>query len=175
ESVLNQTGFDAALRQLPQLLEPESIALRAGLRIEPEAADELFREAAARSLGNDRGACADVGAGLKVRAGPTALLETHVAEANARHALGLEEGLRPRESGEHVDAERFCLAAEPCDEKPERDDEVAPVVKLRRHRQRKAARSSEQAEFVALGGHTDRRRCLPPFGRERIERPGLHH
>ena len=53
QAVLDQPRLDTSFRELPQLLHAQTVGLRAGLRVESEALDQLLREAAARALGDD--------------------------------------------------------------------------------------------------------------------------
>src|SRR5689334_9119539 len=83
ERVLDQSRLDAACWELPQLLHPQTVALWCATGIQRVTLDELFREAAAGSLGDDRDRRANLRSGREVGAGLTVLLQAHIAELHA--------------------------------------------------------------------------------------------
>src|SRR5690242_12468328 len=84
QRVLYESRLTAALRQLPELFHAQHVSLRTGVRIELEAPDELLGDAATRPFRDHRRASANFGAGSEVGAGLAVLLDSHIAQSNAR-------------------------------------------------------------------------------------------
>ena len=173
DRVLDQAGLGAARRELPQFLDAEAVGLGLPAVGEAEAGGELLGDAAARAFGEEGRAGADVGARRVVRPGLALAVEAHVADAHAHDAVALDQGLRRREAGEDVHAERLGARGEDLCKLAQRDDDVAAVVHLRRIRQARGAGLRVVPELVAGRGHADVRRRLAPAGQQGVERTRL--
>ena len=154
--VLYESRLGASCRELPELLDAETVGLRLSPVGQAEPSHEVFRHATAAPLREDRGVRADVGARRMVRARLALAVKAHVADAYADDAARVvEECFRRRKAREYVDSEGLGARGKDGRELPERHDEIAAIVHLRRIGQARPAALRQVPEFVAGRRHAD--------------------
>ena len=178
ERVLDEAGLVLAGRQPPQLLEADAVFLRLAL-VEVVGLGELLGQRAARALGEQRVAAAQLHAAAEVGRGHAVPAEPHVAGGDAFDgAVRAGEDLGGGEAGIDVDAQRLGHGAEILGDVAERADEVAVVRQQLRHqhtRQRHPALLRQVEERVAGGLRLEWARLVrAPVRQQRVERAGVH-
>ena len=99
---------------VPKLLEPDAVMLRAGRSLQVKLVHQLLAEVAAAAFREDRVLGVEFVAGLKGRLAFAAGIDAHVLGGDALNAaVVVVEDLRRRETGEHIDAGAFRLFAQP--------------------------------------------------------------
>src|ERR1700732_2228683 len=132
-AVLNEPGLHSSWRQLPQLLESQSVGLRRFTGIELVAGNQLLGRAAAAALAEHRDLRVNFRTQSKIRSRLAALLDAHVADANALDgAAQVEQRFRRRETGKYVHTQFFGFRAQNRHQLAKRDDQIAVIVHLRR-------------------------------------------
>src|SRR5258707_3640252 len=170
QGVLNEAGLDTSGRQLPQLLESQSIGLRRLAGIEVEPLDQLLRDAAAASLAEHGDLGVNLGPQREIRSGLAILFNAHVADAYAFDgARVVKQGFRRRKSSEYVHPQFLGFLPQNGYQLSQRDDEVAVIRHLRRGRQPEAFAASHEQELIARGRHADRRAVTAPIWKQIIE------
>src|SRR5258707_12860241 len=104
--MLNETGLHASGRQLPQLLESQTVGLGRLTGVEAEPLDQLLRDAAAAPLAEH----GDLGVNLRpqreIRSGRAILFDAHVAYGYAFDGSAfVVQGFGGGNSREFVDAQ----------------------------------------------------------------------
>src|SRR5258708_27443634 len=152
--MLNETGLQASGRQLPQLLESQTVGLGRLTGVEAEPLDQLLRDAAAAPLAEH----GDLGVSLRpqreIRSGRAILFDAHVAYGYAFDGSAfVVQGFGGGKSREYVDAQFLGFLAENGHQLSQRDDEVAVIRHLRR--------GGGAGAFAAGAGKTSTTRAPP--------------
>jgi len=103
------------------------------LALEPEALDQLLREAPATPLSEHGHLRADVHARLEVRLRASVAIDAHVAGTHADDATALDDELVAGEARKDVDSAGLGPFGQPLGDTVERDDVVALLLEVRRH------------------------------------------
>ena len=176
ERVLDQTRFGPPRRQLPQFLEPQPIGLRRFAGVELKPCNQLFRDAAAATLGENRQFRVYFRSQREIRTTIAVFLNSHVADAyTSDRAAGIVQRLGCRKARKYIDPGLFGCLAEQRGQLSQREDEVAVIPHLRRGRQLEAATPGQVAEFIARRRDEGRRGTRAPIRQQGVQRPGFHH
>ena len=154
----------------PQILQADAVALRVLAGVERVPGDQLAPEVAARALGEDRVLGVQLHAELEVAGRLAFLAQPLVAGGHALHGAGLVvQHLGGRKAGEHVNAQRLGLLAEPAHQVAEAGDVVAVVLEaVRQQEVGRGFRAALGEEEEAVGGDRlrERRAALLPVGEQ---------
>ncbi len=126
------------------------------------------------SLGEDRDAGAQVGAGLEVRELLPVLAAALVARAHADDAAALHEQVRRGRLRHDRDAELLGAFGQPAADLVDRRDPVAVVPHGRRRRDADRALAAQVVDALALDRRDERHVLGEHAGEELAERPRVH-
>src|ERR1700687_3127653 len=118
---------------LPKLFEADAEFLRFAILPQPEALDQRFRQAAARTFGKQCIFAAQLHAAGESRFVMAVLADTHVAGSDPGDCAVFQQRLSCGKAGINLDTERFRFAREITADFTERDDEVAMIAHEWRH------------------------------------------
>ena len=172
----HRSGGQTPRVDVPQLLDADGVALGRPACVEIEAADQRLGEIAPYAVGQHRHPGANVDPRFERRLAFSVPVDAAVAGAHPDDPVPLVEQLRAGEPGEHVDAGRLDLPAEPLHEAIERDD-VVTVVPQRRGREGKRQRAAggQEIDAVIAHRHVERRAAVLPVRHQLGQNRRIEH
>ncbi len=146
--------FDAALGNLPQLLEADGVLLGLPVLRQIEPPHDVLRQVAAHAVTEDRDLGQDLHARLELALLRSVLCDAAIACPDADHTCAIEQHLASGKPAEHIDAFRLDLRRQPPHQLVQRDDVVAVILEWGRDDRKRELRLLRQVvDVIAVNGN----------------------
>ena len=163
---------------LPELLEPDAVALRVAAGVELESLDQLPAQVAPSAFGEHGVAAMQFHAELKAALRLAVFAEPKVAGGHALdRAVIVVEHFSRREAGKDLDPQGLGLLRHPANHVAQADDVVAVIPEaVRQQKFRRGARTGfiQEQELVLRDLLLKRRAERVPVGQQFVERARIH-